>query len=439
MNNLGWKESPTQYAKINGEDIEEKEFNCNCDGSWGSGDNQEKLFKDRTIYPFNKVFHSESGHIIEIDDNKGSERISVNHRTGSFVEFHPNGDKVDKVVRDSYTSILRDSRVHVSGYSEITVDKSLKILVNAKNQENTEEKSTNFDIHVGKNANINIFVEKGDVNITVEDGNTNTLVKKGNVNLRQEEGDYRHYVNGNYRLHVTGKHETIVENNQLLHVKGSRATAIDGVLDYLELTNSNSHIETRANKESKILFSDLYISSENFVSRSRDQTVIESCSRGWFDEDQQLDYSEKKAKELGYRNPVTGKAFQRHTIGELTLNSAGNVHIASGWDSINKRKSNHKQPKFNIFAYKGSRRSRGGDFSIFTDNDIDIFSSNQTKLQVQGGTFHIRASTIRTGARTRPNPNPANRSNFPRIYRLNYSKINYDSIIQNGFPQISLL
>lgn len=438
MSDLGWTESPTQYSKIKGKDIEEKDFECSCEGSWGPGDPQDVFFHKRTIYPFNKVYQSESGHIIEIDDNKESERISINHRTGTFVEFHPNGDRMDKIVRDSYTSILRDNRVHVSGYSEITVDKSLKILVNSGTTNDDNKNNNNLDIHVAKGANINIYIEKGDVNVTVEEGNTNTLIKKGNVNLRQEKGDYRHYVNGNYRLHVTGKHETIVENNQLLHIKGSRATAIDGILDYLELTNSNSHIETRANKESKILFSDMYLSAENFVSRTRDQTILETCSEGWFDEDEEVDYSEKIAKKLGYISPVTGKALIPQTVGEFTINSGGNIYIASGWDSIKKTRSSNKKPRLNLFAYKKSRKSNGGDITVFTDNDYNLFTSNQTKFQIMGGTFHIRTNVIRSDAISRKRPTTAQRINFPAIYFQNYSKINYDNIMLNGFQQITI-
>ena len=44
------------------------------------------------LYPYNRVFESESGHIIELDDTPDAERINIWHRTGSFIEISPNGD-----------------------------------------------------------------------------------------------------------------------------------------------------------------------------------------------------------------------------------------------------------------------------------------------------------------------------------------------------------
>ena len=60
-----------------------------------------------TRYPHNHVQESESGHTIEIDDTPGAERLHTYHRSGTFVERHPDGDKVEKIVRDNYTIILR--------------------------------------------------------------------------------------------------------------------------------------------------------------------------------------------------------------------------------------------------------------------------------------------------------------------------------------------
>ena len=84
-----WFEPETPYATIKGEPIKPR-------------DNASKS----TVYPFNKVTETESGHIVEFDDTPGAERIHIYHRSGSFFEFHPNGDKVDKIVRDYYLSIL---------------------------------------------------------------------------------------------------------------------------------------------------------------------------------------------------------------------------------------------------------------------------------------------------------------------------------------------
>ena len=50
----------------------------------------------KATYPNNKVTQTSSGHIIEIDDTDKAERIHIRHKSGSFVEFHPDGSVVVK-------------------------------------------------------------------------------------------------------------------------------------------------------------------------------------------------------------------------------------------------------------------------------------------------------------------------------------------------------
>jgi len=51
-------------------------------------------------YPFNKVFRTENGHVVEFDDTPGKERIHVYHKSGTYTEIDKDGRKVDKVVDD---------------------------------------------------------------------------------------------------------------------------------------------------------------------------------------------------------------------------------------------------------------------------------------------------------------------------------------------------
>lgn len=45
-------------------------------------------------YPHNKVTTTTSGHVIEIDDTPSAERIHIYHKSGSFIEFFPDGKAV---------------------------------------------------------------------------------------------------------------------------------------------------------------------------------------------------------------------------------------------------------------------------------------------------------------------------------------------------------
>jgi hypothetical protein len=74
------------------------------------------------IYPFNSVTQSESGHFWEFDDTPGRERVRMQHRTGTFFEWHPNGDEVHKIQGDSFTIVAKNNNVKISGRCNITID-----------------------------------------------------------------------------------------------------------------------------------------------------------------------------------------------------------------------------------------------------------------------------------------------------------------------------
>jgi|TARA_R110000782_G_scaffold208983_3_gene297244 hypothetical protein len=78
------------------------------------------------VYPNNHVFESESGHVIEIDDTTDAERIHVYHKSGSFVEFHPNGDVVTQH-KNGFRTVTGNDNIHVTGDLTIKADGNIKI------------------------------------------------------------------------------------------------------------------------------------------------------------------------------------------------------------------------------------------------------------------------------------------------------------------------
>ena len=80
-------------------------------------------------YPYNHVFESESGHIIEIDDTPNNERLHTMHRTMTYEEIGPDGSKAVKVVMDNYTVILRDNLCHIQGVCNVTIDGNCNLYV----------------------------------------------------------------------------------------------------------------------------------------------------------------------------------------------------------------------------------------------------------------------------------------------------------------------
>ena len=88
--------------------------------------------KAKPVYPYNKVTQTESGHVIEIDDTLGVERIAVEHRSGTFHEIHPDGSQVTRIVNDNYTVVCKDDEVWIGGKVNVTVGGDAKISVSGQ-------------------------------------------------------------------------------------------------------------------------------------------------------------------------------------------------------------------------------------------------------------------------------------------------------------------
>jgi hypothetical protein len=146
-------------------------------------------------YPYNNVTETESGHIVEFDDTPGSERIHQAHRNGSFVEWYPNGDKVEKITRDNYTIVMKDDNLYIMGNCRVTVQGDAEVYV---------QKNVNLRV----DQNVTALV-KGNVDFEVE-GNVKGLVKKnaditvdGNVDVKVG-GNYNEQVGGTYTVKSGG-------------------------------------------------------------------------------------------------------------------------------------------------------------------------------------------------------------------------------------------
>lgn len=51
---------------------------------------------NKSAYPYNTVIETKAGHVIELDDTPGNERIRIFHSSGTYEEIKPNGTKVTK-------------------------------------------------------------------------------------------------------------------------------------------------------------------------------------------------------------------------------------------------------------------------------------------------------------------------------------------------------
>jgi hypothetical protein len=94
------------------------------------------------MYPFNSVEESDSGHVKEVDDTPGSERLKETHRTGTFYEIHPDGTKVTKVVKDDFSVTIGDKGVKVQGVCAVHVVGQADFYCESDIYVNTEKNAT---------------------------------------------------------------------------------------------------------------------------------------------------------------------------------------------------------------------------------------------------------------------------------------------------------
>ena len=158
------------------------------------------------VYPYNHVHESESGHIREIDDSPGQERLFTQHMSGTFEEIHPNGNKVVKVIGDNYEIIAGSSNVSISGVVNLTVEGAVRELI------------------------------KGDYILEVEGNYTQKIHKNHLVKIgagesggnREEEirGNVAQQINGNRKTRITGFDDTLIEKSRLMIINDTDSLSV---------------------------------------------------------------------------------------------------------------------------------------------------------------------------------------------------------------------
>lgn len=119
------------------------------------------------MYPMNASWRGESGHSIQLDDTPNRERVRIEHRTGTFIEMHPDGSEVHKVYGNGYEITVKDRNILVKGTCNITIEGDANINIKGNKTEYVEG---NYDLKVGGNFSqlvngITNVVSKNDMEI----------------------------------------------------------------------------------------------------------------------------------------------------------------------------------------------------------------------------------------------------------------------------------
>ena len=108
----------------------------------------------KAIYPLNQVNESTSGHIIEINDTPGGERILIKHKDGAGVEIKPDGTIIVNSLGNRVDLVSKNHVMAVEGNGCITYYGNLNLTV--QGDYNLDVKG-DYNIKVGGNNILNVI------------------------------------------------------------------------------------------------------------------------------------------------------------------------------------------------------------------------------------------------------------------------------------------
>lgn len=158
-------------------------------------------------YPYNKVTQTETGHVIEVDDTAGAERLHLYHAAGTYIEIDSNGSMVRRIKGSSYEIIDRNGKISISGKADISVNGACNIFV-------------------GNDANIEV---EGDTNITCY--NDITAQAAGNVNISASN-----------TLNLTGSNVNVQAYNEM-NVTSNVSLKVHATEDIFLLSNVDTYVQ----------------------------------------------------------------------------------------------------------------------------------------------------------------------------------------------------
>lgn len=80
-------------------------------------------------YPNYHEQRTRSGHVFIMDDSNGNESVSLQHRTGSLLQFHPDGSVNLTAHNGQYSMIFGENRIVISGAQDVVVKGAASMMV----------------------------------------------------------------------------------------------------------------------------------------------------------------------------------------------------------------------------------------------------------------------------------------------------------------------
>ena len=173
-------------------------------------------------FPFNQVQETPSGHVIEMDDTPGGERILIKHRKGAGVEVRADGTVIVASKQNKIEVTGGDQNTIVEGNGNLIYKGNLNLVVTG-----------DFNVDVGGDYNVNVA---GDHKESIEDNYRRTVGKNRSSLVRGKENNKvigerfdvyldntAEYVKGNKKNWIKGSNELLVDVDMFTSAKESYA------------------------------------------------------------------------------------------------------------------------------------------------------------------------------------------------------------------------
>lgn len=173
-------------------------------------------------FPFNQVQETPSGHVIEMDDTPGGERILIKHRKGAGVEVRADGTVIVASKQNKIEVTGGDQNTIVEGNGNLIYKGNLNLVVTG-----------DYNVDVGGDYNVNVA---GDHKESIEDNYRRTVGKNRSSLVRGKENNkvigerfdiyldkHSEYVKGDKKNWIKGSNELVVDVDMFTSAKESYA------------------------------------------------------------------------------------------------------------------------------------------------------------------------------------------------------------------------
>ena len=182
-----------------------------------------------SFYPLNQVDESSSGHIHEVNDTPGNERVLLKHNKGGGIDMLPDGtiliatgkgigNRIEVVGGNYQMTVEGDGTVHYTGNMNMTV-------------------TGDYNLDVKGDYNVNV---SGDQKVNIEGSSRNYIA-----------GIFEQIVQGSFSTTVLGLVNNTYLSDFVSNVKGSFTNRVEGIGNYFHKGVSKFTSETGSDFSSK--------------------------------------------------------------------------------------------------------------------------------------------------------------------------------------------